>query len=99
MICITAYNRFPRSIVICFVFLIEVRVVTRKTCLGRSSLRANNRFPRSIVRLMLLQGLGLVGLIENFLLVAQLLNPNLSSSNVSRKSLKEAEVTHIPSRI
>ena len=52
-------------------------------------------------------GLDLVGLIGNFLLVAQLLllvveqllNPNLSSSHVSRKPLEEAEVRHIPSRI
>ena len=50
-------------------------------------------------------GLDLVGLIGNillvkqllFLVVEQLLNPNLSSSHVSRKSL-EAEVTHILSR-
>ena len=48
-------------------------------------------------------GLDLVGLIGNLLLVAQLLllvlvkllNPNLSSSHVSRKSLDEAEVTRI----
>ena len=52
-------------------------------------------------------GLDLVGLIVNFLLVAQLLllvveqllSPNLSSSHVSSQSLEEAEVTHIPSRI
>ena len=50
-------------------------------------------------------GLDLVGLIGNFLLVEQLfllvveqlLNPILSSSHVSKKSLEEAEVTHIPS--
>ena len=49
----------------------------------------------------------LVGLIGNFLLVAQLLllvveqlpNPNLSSNYLSRKSLEETEVTHILSRI
>ena len=47
--------------------------------------------------------LDLVGLIGNFLLVEQLLllvveqllNPILSSSHVPRKSLEEAEVTHI----
>ena len=52
-------------------------------------------------------GLDLVGLIENFLLVEQLLllvveqllNPNLLSSHVSRKSMEEAKVTHILSRI
>ena len=52
-------------------------------------------------------GLDLVGLIGNFwiveqllhLVVEQLLNPILSSSHVSRKSLEEDEVTHIPSRI
>ena len=52
-------------------------------------------------------GLDWVGLIGNFLLIAQLLllvveqllNPNLSSSHVSRKSLEEDEVTHILSRI
>ena len=51
-------------------------------------------------------GLDLVGSIRNFwivvqlvlLVVEQLLNPNLSSSHVSRKYLDEAEVTHIPSR-
>ena len=42
-------NRFLRSVVSCFVFHIEVRAVTRKTCLGRSFLRANNRFHRSIM--------------------------------------------------
>ena len=48
-------------------------------------------------------GLDLVGLIGNFWIVAQLvhlvaeqlLNPILSSSHVSRKSLEEDEVTHI----
>ena len=49
VICITTNNRFLRSIVICFVFHMEVRAVTRKMCLGRSFLRANNRFHRSIV--------------------------------------------------
>ena len=52
-------------------------------------------------------GLDLVGLIGNILLVEQLLllvveqllNQNLSSNHVSRKSLEEAEVTHILSRI
>ena len=52
-------------------------------------------------------GLDLVGLIGNFwiveqllhLVVEQLLNPILSSSHVSRKSLEEDEVTHILSRI
>ena len=52
-------------------------------------------------------GLDLVGLIGHFwiveelllLVVEQLLNPILSSSHVSRKSLEEAEVTHILSRI
>ena len=52
-------------------------------------------------------GLDLVGLIGNFwiveqlllLVVGQLLNPILSSSHVSRKSLEEAEVTHFLSRI
>ena len=47
--------------------------------------------------------LGLVGLVGNFLLVEQLLllvveqllNPIPSSNQVSRKSLEEAEVTHI----
>ena len=51
--------------------------------------------------------LGLVGLVGNFLLVEQLLllvveqllNPILSSNHVSRKSLEEAEVTHIFFRI
>ena len=50
--------------------------------------------------------LDLVGLIGNFLLVEQLLllvveqllNPILSSNDVSRKSLVEAEVTHMLSR-
>ena len=52
-------------------------------------------------------GLDLVDLIGNFLIVEQflllvveqLLNPILSSSHVSRKSLEEAEVTHVLSRI
>ena len=52
-------------------------------------------------------GLDLVGLIGNFsiveqplpLVVEQLLNPILSSSHVSRKSLEEAEVTQKLSRI
>ena len=52
-------------------------------------------------------GLDLVGLIGKFgilvqllpLLVEHLLNPILSSSHVSRKSLEEDEVTHILSRI
>ena len=52
-------------------------------------------------------GLDLVGLIGNLLLVEQLLllvveqllNPILSFSHVSRRSLEEAEVTHILSRI
>ena len=52
-------------------------------------------------------GLDLVGLIGNFqiveqlvpLVVEQLLNPILSSSHVSRRSLEEDEVTHILSRI
>ena len=52
-------------------------------------------------------GLDLVGLIGNFWIVAQLLplvveqllTPILSSSHVSRKSLEEDEVTHIPCRI
>ena len=52
-------------------------------------------------------GLDLVGLIGNFKIVAQLLplvveqllNPILSSSHVSRKSLEEDEVTDTPSRI
>ena len=51
-------------------------------------------------------GLDLVGLIAHLLLVEQLFllvveqlpNPILSSSNVSKKSLEEAEVTHILSR-
>ena len=51
--------------------------------------------------------LGLVGLIGNFSLVEQLLlvvveqllNPIPSSNHVSRKSLEEAEVTHVLSRI
>ena len=51
--------------------------------------------------------LGLVGFIGNFLLVEQLLllvveqllNPIPSSNHVPRKSLEEAEVTHILSRI
>ena len=52
-------------------------------------------------------GLELVGSIRNFWIVAQLLhlvveqllNPILSSSHVSKKSLEEDEVTHILSRI
>ena len=52
-------------------------------------------------------GLDLVGLIGNFWIVAQLLplvvvhvlNPNLFSSRVSRRSLEEDEVTHILSLI
>ena len=52
-------------------------------------------------------GLDLVGLIGNFwiveqllhLVVEQLLNPILSSSHVSRRSLEEDEVTHVLSRI
>ena len=52
-------------------------------------------------------GLDLVGLIGNFWIVAQLLHPVveqllnriLSSNHVSRKSLEEAKVTHILSRI
>ena len=51
-------------------------------------------------------GLDLVGLIGNFGIVEQLLhpvveqllNPNLSSSHVSRRSLEEDEVTHLPFR-
>ena len=51
--------------------------------------------------------LDLVGLIENFwiveqlvpMVVEQLLNPILSSSHVSRRSLEEADVTHILSRV
>ena len=50
---------------------------------------------------------GLVGLVGNFLLVEQLLllvveqllNPIPSSNHVSRKSLEEAVVTHILSRL
>ena len=52
-------------------------------------------------------GLDFVGLIGNFWIVEQLvhsvveqlLNPILSSSHVSRKSLEEDEVTYILSRI
>ena len=44
-------------------------------------------------------GLDLVGLIGNFWIVERLLNPILSSSHVSRKSLEEDEVTCIPSRV
>ena len=52
-------------------------------------------------------GLDLVGLIGNFwifeqilpLVVEQLMNPILSSSHVSRRSLEEAEVTRMLSRI
>ena len=52
-------------------------------------------------------GLDLVGLIGNFwiveqllpLVVQQLLNPILSSSHVSRRSLEDDEVTFVPSRV
>ena len=52
-------------------------------------------------------GLDLVGLFGNFWIVEQLvhlvdehlLNPILFSSHVSRRSLEEAELTHILSRI
>ena len=51
-------------------------------------------------------GLDLLGLIANFwiveqlvyLVVEQILNSLLSSNHVSRRSLEEDEVTHIPSR-
>ena len=63
---------------------------------------ANNGFLRSIV----IWVWDFVGLIGNFwiveqllpLVVEQLLNPILSSSHVSRKSLEEDEVTQNPSR-
>ena len=76
--------------------------------IARDLARSLGRCPQRVSPFYHNLGLALVGLIGNFLtveqlvplvVVEQLLNPILSSSHVSRRSLEEDEVTHILSRI
>ena len=86
---------------ICFLFWFEVLAVTRdvfETCFV-SKQRVSPFYHDLDLDLV-----GLVGklwLVQQlaFLVVEQLLNPIPSSNHVSRKSLEEAEVTHILLRI
>ena len=82
---ITANNGFLRSIMVCFIFHIEVR--------AKRSRQTSFPFYHDL-------GLSLVGLVVNFwtveqllhLVLEQLLNPIVSSNHVSKKSLESDEV-------
>ena len=81
----TANNGFLRSIMVCFIFHIEVR--------AKRSRQTSFPFYHDL-------GLSLVGLVVNFwiveqllhLVLEQLLNPIVSSNHVSKKSLESDEV-------